>query len=89
MEAAAWAWIEAVLVEPLRGPSLQVKLQDGVALCNLMNKLQPGICPEPSASTAPFQQMENVAEYLEACRQLGVAESDLFAGTDLIYNRHA
>ena len=31
----------------------------------------------------------NVAEYLEACRQLGVAESDLFAGTDLIYNRYA
>jgi len=31
----------------------------------------------------PFKQMENISNFLKACRALGVAEHDLFETVDL------
>ena len=31
----------------------------------------------------PFKQMENISNFLKACRTLGVAEHDLFETVDL------
>lgn len=31
-----------------------------------------GCCPKPSNSKMPFKQMENVAAYLSACKDIGV-----------------
>ena len=86
-EQDIWKWIEAVLGKRLGSSSLQEELKDGHVLCNLLNAIQPGICTAPSASSVPFKQMENVAEYLIACGALGVPKNEMFAGTDLIYNR--
>ena len=36
-----------------------------------------------SASAMPFKQMENINSYTDACRRLGVPESDLFDTVDL------
>ena len=61
-------------------------LQDGVALCQLLNAAVPGTIPEKriNKSTAmPFKQMENISNFLKAARALGVREHDLFETVDL------
>jgi hypothetical protein len=72
------AWIEAVLGKGLGESSLQEELKDGVVLCNLMNAIKPDSCSKPSSSKMPFKQMENVAAYLTACKDLGLRPFEMF-----------
>ena len=72
MEAEAKTWIEALLGEELGPDPLMQSLKSGVALCHLVNKLQPGSCAAPSPSKMPFKQMENIGKYLKACEALKV-----------------
>ena len=84
-------WIEGILGAPLpTSPEegLHAALRDGVALCELVRKLQPGMCQKPSQSSKPFQQMENLATYLRACEALGVPSHDLFTTIDCFENRN-
>lgn len=39
--------------------------------------------PQVETSKMPFKQMENISNFLKACRVLGVAEHDLFETVDL------
>lgn len=87
-ETAIRGWIEAVLGERLGDCALQHELRDGVVLCNLLNGLQPGICPKPSRSRMPVKQLGNVAAYLTACVELGVAQTHLFDTDDLLMDQH-
>ncbi|KAG6610706.1 IQ motif containing GTPase activating protein [Phytophthora cinnamomi] len=84
-EEEAQEWIEAVLGEKFLA-SFADSLKDGVILCTLMNKIQPGLIPKIQTSTMPFKQMENVSSFVRACRTIGVAEFDLFETVDL-YNQ--
>ena len=84
-EEEAQAWIEAVLGEKFLA-SFADSLKDGVMLCTLMNKIKPGFIPHIQTSTMPFKQMENVSNFVRACRSIGVAEFDLFETVDL-YNQ--
>ena len=88
MEAETRAWIEAVLGEKLGECSLQEELKDGVVLCNLANALKPGSAVKPSTSKMPFKQMENVASYLAACKELGVRPFEMFMTVDLFENKN-
>jgi len=88
LEASTRAWIEAVLGEKLGECALQEELKDGIVLCNLMNALKPGVCVKPSTSKMPFKQMENVAAYLGACKELGVAPFEMFMTVDLFENKN-
>jgi len=88
LESQTRAWIEAVLGEKLGECSLQEELKDGVVLCNLMNKLKPGSCVKPSTSKMPFKQMENVAAYLSACKDIGVQPFEMFMTVDLFENKN-
>lgn len=65
--------------------SFHDSLKSGVLLCRLVNKVKPGSVPENriSLSNMPFNQRENVAAYLDACRRLGVREADMFVTADL------
>ena len=83
-------WIESILGDKLpsqRDQGLHAALRDGIALCALVRKIQPGICQKPSLSNKPFQQMENIAAYLRACELLGVPSHDLFMTIDLFEAR--
>ncbi|XP_077554048.1 leucine-rich-repeats and calponin homology domain protein isoform X2 [Haemaphysalis longicornis] len=88
VEQLRWA-IESrlkVQLPPEVGPSLV----DGVVLCHLANQVQPRAVASihvPSAATPKLTLAKcrrNVENFLNACRQLGVPEGDLFAWEDLV-----
>lgn len=68
------------------GPSLV----DGVVLCHLANQVQPRSVASIHVPSAAMPKLtlakcrRNVENFLNACRQLGVPEGDLFAWEDLV-----
>ena len=87
LEAACREWIEAVTGEKLGEMSLQQELKSGFVLCQLVNKIQPGVCPAPSGAKMPFKQMENIGNYLAACQTLGMPQHDTFQTVALYENK--
>jgi transgelin len=81
-EAAAQAWVEGVLKEPFDAP-FAAALRDGTRLCRLVNTIAPNSVKKVNASAMPFKQMENISNFLKACRALGVAEHSVFETVDL------
>jgi len=77
MEAQARDWVNAI-AGPLGEGTLQQELKSGVVLCNLVNAIKPGCCRKPSPSAMPFKQMENIANYLDACAALGMPRHSSF-----------
>eukprot|EP01102_Stenamoeba_stenopodia_P008013 TRINITY_DN2270_c0_g1_i1.p1 TRINITY_DN2270_c0_g1~~TRINITY_DN2270_c0_g1_i1.p1 ORF type:complete len:143 (+),score=45.37 TRINITY_DN2270_c0_g1_i1:107-535(+) len=82
LESAVREWIQAVLGEPL-GADLHESLKSGVILCNLVNKIRPGVVKNIQKGKAPFIVMENINAYLNACAALGLPATDLFQTVDL------
>jgi len=83
-EAEAAAWISGVTgVDSKTFPSFSAYLKDGQVLCMLINAIKPGTIRKIETSRMPFKQMENISNFLKACRVLGVAEHDLFETVDL------
>jgi len=58
-------------------------LKDGVALCTLINALQPGSVKKVNTMSAPFKQRENLEQFLTACQNYGLKGHDLFQVSDL------
>lgn len=83
VEDEALLWIEAVCGEEKGDEPLMEWLKDGQVLCRTANKIQEGICPRINKQKMPFQQMENVTAFIQACRKLGVLEKDVFSTVDL------
>ena len=69
LEGEAREWIEKVTGKPLEGTTHEA-LKSGVVLCELLNVIQPQCCKVPSKMSAPFKQMENIGNYLEACTKV-------------------
>jgi len=78
-------WIAEVLNEP--APQSEVPLafwlHDGSILCRLVNTLRPKTIAKIHKGKLAFQHMENISNYLEGCRALGLPESSLFVAIDL------
>jgi len=85
-EAECRAWIEAVTGDKLEG-TLQEALKNGIVLCEVVNRIQPGITRKPSASSMPFKQMEHISMYLDACTKLGVPAFSSFQTVALFENK--
>ena len=81
-EKQAKDWIEAVTGERLEG-AFGAALKNGQALCKLINTIKPGSVKKIETSVMPFKQMENISNFLRACRALGVREYELFETIDL------
>ena len=81
--------LEATSPELFRAPSdegaAHAWLRSGERLCDLVNAIRPGSVGKVArgAGLKPFPQMENIAQYLDACAQLGVPQHDLFTPVDL------
>ncbi|PRP89498.1 hypothetical protein PROFUN_01361 [Planoprotostelium fungivorum] len=73
----ATAFISETLKEKLVPAEFGIKLRSGILLCSIKINL----------SDRPFPQMENIAAYVQVCRQLGVPESAIFVTIDLFEMR--
>ncbi|XP_012935438.2 muscle-specific protein 20 [Aplysia californica] len=84
-------WMEAVLGRKLCDDVQALKtehdfagiLKDGVALCELINEIQPGSVRRINKQLSPFKQMENVEFFTKACVEYGMNALDVFQITDL------
>jgi len=88
LEKMATGFLEDLAGESSGGQPLLKWLKDGKVLCKAMNKVKPGAIPKVNDSTMPFKQMENIANFLQACRkELGMKENDLFTTPDVYDER--
>ncbi|XP_064608057.1 myophilin-like isoform X2 [Liolophura sinensis] len=90
VEQEVVGWIEAVTGEKLSqgggslgADGLQKVLKDGIILCKLMNKLQPGSIKKINEGKMAFKLMENIGNFLTACENYGLVKTDLFQTVDL------
>lgn len=81
-------WIAAVLGAPLPKGAFEDILKDGVILCNLINKLQPGSVKKIKTSGGAFQLMENVQAFQNAVKKYGVPHEEIFQTADLFERRN-
>jgi len=87
LEKMAIGYLEELSGEKCDQPLLKW-LKDGKILCKAMNSVKPGAIPKVNDSTMPFKQMENISNFLQACRkELGMKESDLFTTPDVFDER--
>jgi len=82
--AQAQDWLETLIGEEFNEPSMQEALKSGERLCAALNKIRAGIIPNYTrGSNQPFKHRENIELYLKGCKQLGMAETDLFVSQSL------
>lgn len=75
-------WVETIVGEPLPAGDPIGVLKDGVALCRVVNTIQPKSATF-KVSKMPFVQMENISAFLRACEKFGVEQHELFETVDL------
>lgn len=68
------------------GPNFQKGLEDGIILCTLMNKLQPGSVPKINRSIQNWHQLENLSNFIKAMVSHGMNLMDLFEANNLFEN---
>ncbi|EFN86047.1 Muscle-specific protein 20 [Harpegnathos saltator] len=70
------------------GVSYEDALRDGVLLCKLMNKLQPGLVSKINTSGGDYKMMDNLNQFQKACMKYGVPDVDLFQAVDLMERKN-
>lgn len=83
LERQARDWLEAVVGEPFPPGSFHEALKDGVYLCKVINKLQPGSVPKINTGKMAFKMMENIGKFLDAITAYGVTKHESFQTVDL------
>lgn len=79
VERAVLQWVYDVLGEPVpEGVAYEDALKDGVALCKLMNKLNPSANIKFNTGNQSYKLMENIDKFLKACQEYGVPHDKLF-----------
>ncbi|CAD7671416.1 unnamed protein product [Nyctereutes procyonoides] len=81
-EAELRSWIEGLTGLSIR-PDFQKGLKDGVILCTLMSKLQPGSVLKINRSLQNWHQLENLPTFIKAMVSYGMNPVDLFEANDL------
>ncbi|UJR10606.1 hypothetical protein I4U23_014803 [Adineta vaga] len=87
LDREAQEWVEAVIGEKFPSGSYEDALKDGVILCKLINKLQPGAIPKYATSGGAFKLRENISLFQNAARAYGLGDSELFQTIDL-FEKH-
>ncbi|XP_065334140.1 myophilin-like [Cloeon dipterum] len=63
-------------------------LKDGITLCELINRLEPGTVKKINTMKAPFKQRENIEMFLKGCISYGLKSQDLFQVNDLYEHKN-
>ncbi|NXH20668.1 LMO7 protein, partial [Bucco capensis] len=58
-------------------------LENGVLLCDLINKIKPGIIKKINRLSTPIAGLDNINVFLKACENIGLKEAQLFHPGDL------
>ncbi|NWT95258.1 LMO7 protein, partial [Urocynchramus pylzowi] len=58
-------------------------LENGVLLCDLINKIKPGIVKKINRLPTPIAGLDNINVFLRACENIGLKEAQLFHPGDL------
>ncbi|KAK2091311.1 hypothetical protein P7K49_030595 [Saguinus oedipus] len=64
------------------GTNFQLGLKDGIILCKLINKLQPGSV-KVNESSLNWPQLENIGNFIKAIQAYGIEPHDIFEANDL------
>ncbi|XP_037395035.1 LIM domain only protein 7 [Pygocentrus nattereri] len=79
----AQRWLEAVTKKKFGNSNFRSSLENGVLLCDLVNKIKPGIIKRVNRLSTPIAGLDNVNIFLKACARLGLKEAQLFHPGDL------
>jgi len=63
-------------------------LRSGVVLCELFNAIQPGAIKKVNKGKFPAHQHENIGNFVQSCRALGVPDAENFETADLYDERN-
>ncbi|KAF7242046.1 LIM domain only protein 7 [Varanus komodoensis] len=81
--AEARRWVEAVTGKSFGDKDFRAALENGVLLCDLINKIKPGIIKKINRLSTPIAGLDNINVFLKACENLGLKEAQLFHPGDL------
>ncbi|XP_036014630.1 LIM domain only protein 7 isoform X41 [Mus musculus] len=81
--AEAQRWVEAVTEKNFETTDFRASLENGVLLCDLINKLKPGVVKKINRLSTPIAGLDNINVFLRACEQIGLKEAQLFHPGDL------
>ncbi|XP_072512872.1 LIM domain only protein 7b isoform X3 [Salminus brasiliensis] len=79
----AQRWVEEVTRKKFGSGNFRSALENGVLLCDLINKLKPGIIKRVNRLSTPIAGLDNVNVFLKACGKLGLNDAQLFHPGDL------
>lgn len=88
LEKEVVVWIETITGQSKGDQSVHEWLKSGVVLCTLANTISPGAIKAINSSTMPFKQMENIKNFMNAARDIGVPESSMFGTPDLFEEKN-
>uniref|UniRef100_A0A2I3M2F9 LIM domain 7 n=2 Tax=Papio anubis TaxID=9555 RepID=A0A2I3M2F9_PAPAN len=74
---------EAVTEKNFETKDFRASLENGVLLCDLINKLKPGVIKKINRLSTPIAGLDNINVFLKACEQIGLKEAQLFHPGDL------
>ncbi|XP_063160592.1 LIM domain only protein 7-like isoform X2 [Candoia aspera] len=81
--AEARRWVEAVTGKSFGNKNFRAALENGILLCDLINKIKPGIIKKINRLSTPIAGLDNINVFLKACGNLGLKEAQLFHPGDL------
>ncbi|XP_029816827.1 LIM domain only protein 7 isoform X4 [Manacus vitellinus] len=81
--AEAQRWVEAVTGKSFGTQDFRAALENGVLLCDLINKIKPGIVKKINRLSTPIAGLDNINVFLKACENIGLKEAQLFHPGDL------
>lgn len=58
----AQKWVETVINERFPPVAFEDALRDGIILCKLMNRLQPGIITKINITGGDYKMMDNLSQ---------------------------
>ncbi|CAL8387797.1 unnamed protein product [Gadus morhua 'NCC'] len=79
----AQRWIEAVTEKQFGSQDFRSALENGVLLCDLVNKIHRGLIRRVNRLSTPIAGLDNLNVFLKACKKLGLKEAQLFHPGDL------